>query len=102
MKKKLFRLLVMPLVFIFNTAAIFGGLIFPTTLIIGMSLILLLSEPFIWLLNLGLDEKIVPNDAFVTATKSNFINHFLGTTILVWFPFFACHLYFTKGEFALS
>ena len=96
--KIIYRIIATPLVFILCIIIVFGGLIFPTTVLMIISIFELFVQPFIWLINKGLDKKITRDFQLIEFSDNRNLNSLLGLTVLLWFPFYGAYLYWYKGE----
>lgn len=99
MNKMIIRIILTPFIFVGGLITVVAGLILPTTMTIIGSFILLIQKLIIDVLNLGLSNKIENTDmSLITPTKSEYLNHILGITVIIWFPFFVCYVWLIKGE----
>lgn len=101
MKIKLSRIAMAPFAFLYGVFMVYGGIIFPSTLIIILSIGGFLISPFVWLFNKsGAHLKYV--DPLFDITRYSMVNHFLGMTILIWVPFWVAYGYVLTGKLYLT
>lgn len=87
-----------PFIFVMALFIITGGLLFPTTIIMGISLVQFIIFPFIWLSN-KLGSSITFSDSFIQVSKRfTLVNEFLGITICIWFPFWYTARYIINAK----
>jgi hypothetical protein len=99
MNKKIFRIILSPLIFVGALCTVVAGLILPTTMTIIGSFMLFFQKLIVDVINLGLSNKIEQSDmSLITPTNSEYLNHILGVTVILWFPFFVCYVWIIKGE----
>ena len=99
MIKKTLRIILSPFIFIYYSFLIFAGLLFPTTMLIIISLIGLIKIPVFFLINKSIDDEVsLENEPFIEYSRYIFVNHLIGATVLLWFPFYFTLKYITEGE----
>jgi len=100
--KILKRILLTPFILIYGLLITLAGTIlaFPLAGITVISLLILLVSPFIWLLNFTLETKIETDDwGFGLFDNTSVINDcLLGTTIIIWLPFYVVYIYVVEGR----
>jgi len=106
-KKQILRLLISPLIYMTNLVTCIALLLFPGTLLMGMSLIALLEFPFVKLINLGEDSDnkskgLLGNDDPFIEGFSPVVCHLLGLTYIIWTPFYASFIWVKEGNHLLS
>ena len=92
------KIIALPFVFIWSTFLVVAGLIFPTSITMLFSFGMFITYPFAWVINKGMNSSMsdAHNDPFISGFHP-LIGHFLGMTILIWFPFYSCYYYY-KNE----
>lgn len=93
------RLIISPFVFLFYNFFVWAGLIFPTTLIIGISGIQFLTAIGVGILNLVLTTKIRTEDTFFDYFNNVYLDSLLGLTVLIWSPFYLTYRFLWFEEF---
>lgn len=97
-KMKLFRVILSPIAFLIGVFIVWGGIIFPTTVIMFFSFVGFVSAPFTYLFNKTGSKIEYIDSIFDGITKYTSVNHFLGLTVLIWFPFYNTYNYIETGE----
>jgi hypothetical protein len=92
----LFKIVASPFIFLYYVFLMLAGLIFPTTVVIFLSFASLISQPFIWIINKGLEDPIDLDFPLINASKYLAVNNLLGMTIVFWVPFYGVHIYWTE------
>ncbi len=98
MKLTLIRILISPVVFLWGLFLLAAGTLFPVTMIVLISFICLLSEPFIWLFRKTGSYLEAPFDAFFNITGNSALDHFLGATVHLWGAFYITYAYIKTGK----
>jgi len=94
----LLRILLSPFIFIYGLFLICAGMLFPLTMIVFLSLIMIVAHPFIWLINKSINNKIEEMESLLNITSNNFINNLLTVTIPIWGAFYVVYIYIKDGE----
>jgi hypothetical protein len=92
----LLRVLLSPFIFLWGLFMLAVGTVFPITLLVMISFVGLLLEPFVWLLKKS-GSNINGIEPFIDDTGNNALGHFLGLTIHIWGAFAVVYIYLKDG-----
>lgn len=95
------KIILCPAIFITTYIGLFVGLIFPTTFILGFTIISALTAPFVWVLNKAFNndkDNIEYMEVLVCPTKYMAINHILSLTMMFWIPFLTTYRFIKYNE----
>jgi hypothetical protein len=95
--KKMIRIALSPIVFLWGVFLLCAGTLFPIPLLIMFSCMLLFKMPFVWLLKKG-GAKFEDDFPFIDAFKSNALNHLAGITIYLWGAFAVAIHFIINGK----
>lgn len=91
------RIALSPIVFILVLMLLLAGLLFPTSIIIMMSIWQLIASPFVGMFRIA-GSDIEYSDGFITYSNYYAVNYILGITIILWVPFYAVIQYIKTGR----
>lgn len=100
MSKLILRIILSPFIFLYGIFLLAAGTLFPLPLLVVLSFYGLISIPIIWLLNKSGVEVNQMDNAFISYSNSQALNHFLGLTIYFWGAFYVVYMFIKKGELA--
>ncbi len=92
----LLRIILSPLVFLWGLFLLAAGTLFPLNIIVGLSIMGFMLEPFVWLLKKS-GSNISGIEPFIDDTGNNALGHFLGITIHIWGAFAIVYIYLKDG-----
>jgi hypothetical protein len=95
-QKVFIRVLLSPFIFLWGLILLLAGSLFPITLLVLISFICLLLEPFIWIFK-KIDVNITSIEPFFDITKNNAINHFIAISIHIWGAFYVSYIFIKEG-----
>ena len=86
--KLLLRVILSPFIFLYGCILLIAFTFFPLPMLVLLSIIGIVCEPFIWLLRVSGVEVESIEPFFDYPNQSKMIGHFIGLTIYIWSPFF--------------
>ncbi|MDI9872735.1 hypothetical protein [Flectobacillus roseus] len=84
----LLRVILSPIIFLYGCILLIAFTFFPLPMLVLLSMIGIVCEPFIWLLRVSGVEVESIESFFDYPNQSKMIGHFIGLTIYIWSPFF--------------
>jgi len=96
--KTILKILITPFIFLLHALMVIAGLIFPTSMIMLYSFFFFICSPFVWILNLTLENKIEIEDPMFGEEYGKTLGHLLGVTLIAWVPFYAVWMYWKENK----
>ncbi|MDI9862237.1 hypothetical protein [Flectobacillus roseus] len=89
--KLLLRVILSPFIFLYGCILLIAFTFFPLPMLVLLSIVGIVCEPFIWLLRVSGVEVESIEPFFDYPNQSKMIGHFIGLTIYIWSPFFIAY-----------
>jgi hypothetical protein len=96
-KQTIIRSCLSPLVFIYGIFITLAMCLFPIPLIMLSAIAGMFLCPLTWL-SIKTGSTMEYHWAFLNPTKSNFLNHFISFTIVIWGAFYIVWFYINTGQ----
>ncbi|MGD1319544.1 hypothetical protein [Chryseobacterium sp. 2R14A] len=96
--KKIIRILISPSIFLYAYIELFAFTFFPLPILILMSLSGIILTPVCYVFKKIGIQLSTEEYEWINPSENLLLNHFLGFTVYIWYPFFKAYHFIDKAE----